>query len=58
MNRFKKAGAVFAIIFLNVLVFGIIPLNVLLIWKDFPQWVMILSVAIRTCLTFDTYVIL
>ena len=46
MNRFKKAGAVFAIIFLNVLVFGIIPLNVLLIWKDFPQWVMILAAVV------------
>jgi len=37
MNRFKKVGAVVLIIIINILVVGIIPLNVLLIWKDFPQ---------------------
>ncbi len=41
MNRLKKVGAVVIIIILNILMFGIIPLNVLLIWKDFPQWIMI-----------------
>ena len=43
MNRLKKAGAVFAIILINLLVFGIIALNVFVIWKDFPQWIMILA---------------
>ena len=43
MNRFKKVGAVVLIIIINILVFGIIPLNVLLIWKDFPQWIMIIA---------------
>ena len=43
MNRLKKAGAVVAIIIINLLVFGIIPLNVLVIWKDFPQWIMIIA---------------
>ena len=46
MNRIKKIGAVVVIIILNILLFGIIPLNVLLIWKDFPQWVMILASAV------------
>ena len=41
MNRLKKVGAVFVIIILNLLVFGIIALNVFVIWKDFPQWIMI-----------------
>ena len=43
MNRLKKVGTVVIIIILNILMFGIIPLNVLLIWKDFPQWIMIPS---------------
>ena len=43
MNRFKKFGAVVLIILMNALVLGIFPLNILLIWKDFPQWVMILA---------------
>lgn len=43
MNRLKKAGAVFIIIIINLLVFGIIALNVFVIWKDFPQWIMILA---------------
>ena len=43
MNRLKKVGAIVAIIIINVLTFGIIPLNILLIWKDFPQWIMILA---------------
>ena len=43
MNRLKKVGAVFVIMILNLLVFGIIALNVFVIWKDFPQWVMILA---------------
>ena len=43
MNRLKKVGTVVAIIIINLLLFGIIPLNILLIWKDFPQWIMILA---------------
>ena len=43
MNRFKKVSAVVLIIIINILVVGIIPLNVLLIWKDFPQWIMIIA---------------
>ena len=43
MNRLKKVGAIVAIIIINALTVGIIPLNILLIWKDFPQWVMILA---------------
>ena len=43
MNRFKKVCAVVGIIIINILVFGIIPLNILLIWKNFPQWIMILA---------------
>lgn len=43
MNRLKKAGAVFVIILINLLLFGIIALNVFVIWKDFPQWIMILA---------------
>ena len=43
MNRLKKAGAVFVIILINLFVFGIIALNVFVIWKDFPQWIMILA---------------
>ena len=43
MNRLKKVGAVFVIIIINLLVFGIIALNVFVIWKDFPQWIMILA---------------
>ncbi len=43
MNRFKKVGAVVIIFIINILMFGIIPLNVLLIWKDVPQWIMILA---------------
>lgn len=43
MNKLKKAGAVVAIIIINLLLFGIIPLNVLVIWKDFPQWIMIIA---------------
>ncbi|WP_034451110.1 S41 family peptidase [Butyrivibrio sp. AE2032] len=43
MNRFKKFGAVVLIILMNALVLGIFPLNILLIWKNFPQWVMILA---------------
>ena len=43
MNRFKKVGAVVLIIIINILVFGIFPLNILLIWKDFPQWIMIIA---------------
>lgn len=43
MNRIKKVGAVVLIILLNVLVLGILPLNIFLIWKDFSQWVMILA---------------
>ena len=43
MNRLKKVGAVFVIMILNLLVFGIIALNVFVIWKDFPQWIMILA---------------
>ena len=46
MNRLKKVGAVVAIIIINLLLFGIIPLNILLIWKDFPQWIMILASAV------------
>ena len=45
MNRLKKVGAVVIIILINLLVFGIILLNILLIWKDFPQWIMILASA-------------
>ena len=45
MNRIKKIGAVIVIIILNILLLGIIPLNVLLIWKDFPQWIMIIASA-------------
>ena len=41
MNRLKKAGAAVVIIILNILLFGMIPLNIFLIWKDFPQWIMI-----------------
>ena len=43
MNRLKKVGAVVSIIIINILVFGIILLNILLLWKDFPQWIMILA---------------
>ena len=43
MNRLKKAGAVFVILLINLMVFGIIPLNIFLIWKDLPQWIMILA---------------
>lgn len=46
MNRLKKISAVVAIIFINLLVFGIIPLNIFLIWKDFSQWIMILASAV------------
>lgn len=45
MNRIKKIGAVIVITILNILLLGIIPLNVLLIWKDFPQWIMIIASA-------------
>ena len=44
MNRLKKVGTV-VIIIINILVFGIIPLNIFLIWKDLPQWIMILASA-------------
>ena len=47
MNRLKKAGAVFVIIILNLLVSGIIALNVFVIWKDFPQWIMILAAVLN-----------
>ena len=43
MNRLKKAGAVFVILLINLMVSGIIALNVFVIWKDFPQWIMILA---------------
>ena len=43
MNRLKKVGAVVLIIIINILVLGIFPLNILLIWKDFPQWIMIIA---------------
>lgn len=46
MNRFKKFGAVVVIIIINLLLFGIVPLNVLLIWKDLPQWIMILAAVV------------
>ena len=36
MNRLKKAGAVFVILLINLMVSGIIALNVFVIWKDFP----------------------
>ena len=39
----KKVGAVVFILLINLLVFGIIPFNILLIWKNFPQWIMILA---------------
>ena len=43
MNRFKKVGAVVLIIIINILVLGIFPLNILLMWKILPyqqniQW--------------------
>lgn len=43
MNRLKKSGAVFVILLINLMVSGIIALNVFVIWKDFPQWIMILA---------------
>ncbi len=43
MNRLKKLCAFAVIIIINVMVFGIIPLNVLLIWKNIPQWIMIFA---------------
>ena len=46
MNRLKKFGAVVVIIIINLLLFGIVPLNVLLIWKDLPQWIMILAAVV------------
>ncbi len=46
MNRFKKFGAVVVIIIINLLLFGIVPLNVLMIWKDLPQWIMILAAVV------------
>ena len=46
MNRLKKIGAVVVIIIINLLVFGIIPLNIFLIWKDFPQWIVLLAAVI------------
>jgi len=52
MNRFKKVGAVVLIIIINILVFGIIPLNVLLIWKDFPQWIMIIASVVDIAVVF------
>ena len=45
MNRLKKVGAIVAVIFINILVFSLIPLNIFLIWKDLPQWIMILASA-------------
>lgn len=52
MNRFKKFGAVVLIILMNALVLGIFPLNILLIWKDFPQWVMILASVVDIAVVF------
>ena len=46
MNRLKKVGAAFFIILINLLLVGIIALNIFLIWKDFPQWIMILAVVL------------
>ena len=46
MNRLKKFGAVVVIIIINLFLFGIVPLNVLLIWKDLPQWIMILAAVV------------
>ncbi|SCX79317.1 Peptidase family S41 [Lachnospiraceae bacterium XPB1003] len=46
MNRLKKFVAVVVIIIINLLLFGIVPLNVLLIWKDIPQWIMILAAVV------------
>ena len=43
MNRLKKVGAAFVMILINLLLVGIIALNIFLIWKDFPQWIMILA---------------
>ena len=43
MDKLKKVSAVVVIIIIHILLFGIIPLNILLIWKDFPQWIMILA---------------
>ena len=50
MNRLKKAFAVIAVIIINIFVFGILPLNILLIWKDFPQWIMIIAALTDTAL--------
>ena len=52
MNRLKKVGAVVVIIILNILVFGIIPLNILVIWKDFPQWIMIIASVVDIAVVF------
>lgn len=43
MNRLKKVSAVVVIIIINLLLVGIIALNIFVIWKDFPQWLMILA---------------
>ena len=37
----------FVITILNLLVFGIIALNIFVIWKDFPQWIMILAAVLE-----------
>lgn len=50
MNRLKKVFAVIAVIIINIFVFGILPLNILLIWKDFPQWIMIIAAVTDTAL--------
>ena len=47
MNRLKKVGAVFVIFLLNMLLLGIIAVNIFLIWKDFPQWIMILAAVLE-----------
>ena len=52
MNRLKKAGAVVVIILINIMLFGIIPLNILLIWKDFPQWIMIIASVVDIAVVF------
>ena len=52
MNRLKKIGAVVVIIIINLLVFGIIPLNIFLIWKDFPQWIMIIASVVDIAVVF------
>ena len=52
MNRLKKFVAVVVIIIINLLVFGIIPLNIFLIWKDFPQWIMIIASVVDIAVVF------